>query len=70
LSIDGDDLPTEAAGKRTFRSTLVDGQAFEFSDGFTDLHTACYEKILAGQGFELQETKRAIEIVHRIRNFK
>jgi len=70
LSIDGNDLPPEAAGKRTFRSTLVDGQAFEFSDGFTDLHTACYEKILAGEGFELQETKRAIEIVHQIRNFK
>lgn len=70
LSIDGNDLPPEAAGKRTFRSTLVDGQAFEFSDGFTDLHTACYEKILAGQGFGLQETKRAIEIVHQIRNFK
>jgi UDP-N-acetyl-2-amino-2-deoxyglucuronate dehydrogenase len=70
LSIDGRDLPPEAAGKRTFRSTLVDGQAFEFSDGFTDLHTACYEKILAGEGFELQETKRAIEIVHQIRNFK
>jgi len=70
LSIDGSDLPPEAAGKRTFRSTLVDGQAFEFSDGFTDLHTACYEKILAGEGFELHETKRAIEIVHQIRNFK
>jgi UDP-N-acetyl-2-amino-2-deoxyglucuronate dehydrogenase len=70
LSIDGNDLPAEAAGKRTFRSTLVDGQSFEFSDGFTDLHTACYEKILAGEGFELQETKRAIEIVHQIRNFK
>jgi UDP-N-acetyl-2-amino-2-deoxyglucuronate dehydrogenase len=70
LSIDANDLPPEAAGKRTFRSTLVDGRSFEFSDGFTDLHTACYEKILAGEGFELQETKRAIEIVHRIRNFK
>jgi UDP-N-acetyl-2-amino-2-deoxyglucuronate dehydrogenase len=70
LSIDGRDLPPEAAGKRTFRSTLVDGQSFEFSDGFTDLHTACYEKILAGEGFGLQETKRAIEIVHQIRNFK
>jgi UDP-N-acetyl-2-amino-2-deoxyglucuronate dehydrogenase len=70
LSIDGNDLPAEAAGKRTFRSTLVDGQSFEFSDGFTDPHTACYEKILAGEGFELQETKRAIEIVHQIRNFK
>ncbi len=70
LSIDENDLPAEAAGKRTFRSTLIDGQTFEFSDGFTDLHTVCYKKVLAGEGFGLQETKRAIEIVHQIRNFK
>lgn len=72
LSIDENDLPdtAKAAGKRTFRSTLIDGEVFEFSDGFGDLHTACYEKILAGEGFGLQETKRAIEVVHQIRNFK
>ncbi len=72
LSIDENDLPDEAkaAGKRTFRSTLIDGQTFEFSDGFADLHTLCYQNILAGDGFGLQETKKAIEIVHQIRNFK
>jgi UDP-N-acetyl-2-amino-2-deoxyglucuronate dehydrogenase len=72
LSIDETDLPDEAkaAGKRTFRSTLIDGQTFEFSDGFADLHTACYKKILADEGFGLQETKKAIELVHQIRNFK
>lgn len=72
LSIDENDLPetVKAIGGRTFRSTLIDGQTFEFSDGFTDLHTHCYEKILDGKGFGLQETKRAIEIVHYIRNAK
>jgi len=70
LSIDENDLPKEATGKRTFRSTLIDGQTFEFSDGFTDLHTVCYKKVLAGEGFGLQETKRVIEIVHQIRNFQ
>ena len=72
LSIDENDLPEEAkiAGKRTFRSTLIDGKSFEFSDGFTDLHTVCYQKILAGEGFGIQENKKAIEIVHQIRNFK
>lgn len=71
LSIDENDLPAEfkAAGSRTFRSTLIDGESFEFSDGFTDLHTKCYEQILCGDGFGLSETKRAIEIVHQIRNF-
>lgn len=70
LSIDENDLPEEAAGSRTFRSTLIDGQTFEFSEGFTDLHTVCYQKILAGEGYGLAETKKAIEIVHQIRNFK
>lgn len=69
LSIDENDLPEEAktAGKRTFRSTLIDGEAFEFSEGFTDLHTKCYEEVLKGTGFILQETKKAIEVIHQIR---
>jgi len=72
LSIDEDDLPnqTKAAGKRTFRSIIVDGENFEFSDGYTNLHTASYERILAGDGFGLEETKKTIELVHQIRNYK
>jgi len=71
LSIDEQDLPAPVreAGRRTFRATLIDGQAFEFSDGFTDLHTACYKQILSGEGFGLGEAKKAIELVHQIRNF-
>jgi UDP-N-acetyl-2-amino-2-deoxyglucuronate dehydrogenase len=72
LSINEDDLPKEAKtqGKRTFRSTLIDGQIFDFSEGFTDLHTLCYQKVLAGEGFGLEETKKAIGIIHQIRNHK
>lgn len=72
LSIDENDLPeaVKTQGKRTFRSTLINGRAFEFSEGFADLHTACYEKILAGEGFGLQETRKTIELVHKIRNHK
>jgi UDP-N-acetyl-2-amino-2-deoxyglucuronate dehydrogenase len=51
LSVDKDDLPASvAAGKTTYRSITVDGEAIEFSDGFTDLHTRSYEEILAGRG--------------------
>ena len=32
---------------------LKPGLAFEFSDGFTDLHTRSYEEILAGKGYGL-----------------
>ena len=70
LSIDEKDLPesAQAAGKRTFRSTLIDGRSFEFSDGFADLHTKCYEKVIAGSGFGLESARAAIEVVYQIRN--
>jgi UDP-N-acetyl-2-amino-2-deoxyglucuronate dehydrogenase len=70
LSIDENDLPeaVRAGGNRTFRSTLIDGREFEFSDGFTDLHTKCYEQIIAGRGFGLEESRKAIDLVHQIRN--
>jgi UDP-N-acetyl-2-amino-2-deoxyglucuronate dehydrogenase len=72
LSIDAGTLPEEikAAGKRTYRTLNIDGESFEFSEGFTELHTRSYENILAGHGFPLMETKRAIELVHEIRNHK
>jgi UDP-N-acetyl-2-amino-2-deoxyglucuronate dehydrogenase len=72
LSIDAAALPEEAkaAGKRTFRTLTIDGESFEFSDGFTELHTKSYEEILKGNGFRISETLKAIELVHSIRNYK
>ena len=71
LSIDVNTLPetVKAAGKRTFRTLTIDGDAFEFSEGFTELHTTSYTNIIAGNGFPLTENLRAIELVHEIRNF-
>jgi UDP-N-acetyl-2-amino-2-deoxyglucuronate dehydrogenase len=70
LSINADDLPADvkAAGKRTFRSLTMAGKEIEFSEGFTDLHTASYADIIAGNGFGLEEARAAIEVTHRIRN--
>jgi UDP-N-acetyl-2-amino-2-deoxyglucuronate dehydrogenase len=70
LSIDSNDIPSaiQAKGQRTFRSITVDGNEFEFSEGFTDLHTKTYEEILAGRGFGLTEAKHSIETVFEIRN--
>jgi UDP-N-acetyl-2-amino-2-deoxyglucuronate dehydrogenase len=72
LSIDANTLPNEAkaAGKRTYRNLTIDGEGFEFSDGFTELHTKSYEEILKGNGFRIKETKAAIELVHKIRGNK
>jgi UDP-N-acetyl-2-amino-2-deoxyglucuronate dehydrogenase len=72
LSIDENQLPAEikSEGKRTFRVLNIDGKSFEFSDGFTELHTKSYAEILAGNGFPISETRKAIELVHNIRNYK
>ena len=71
LSIDGSTLPPEviAAGKRTYRILEIDGNAFEFSEGFTELHTLSYQEISKGKGFRISETKKAIQLVHDIRQF-
>lgn len=70
LSINYDHLPNEIKekGKRTYRSLTMGGEEIEFSDGFTDLHTASYAAILKGEGFGLSETRSAIEIAYKIRN--
>lgn len=71
LSINPTTLPEEAkqAGKRTFRTLTIDGEGVEFSDGFTELHTQSYKDIMEGRGFRLGETRKAIQLVHDIRNF-
>lgn len=70
LSINADTLPDEikAQGKRTYRSMTLEGREIEFSQGFTDLHTRNYERILEGTGFGIDQARTAIEIVHDIRN--
>lgn len=72
LSVDIADVPAaqRLAGQRTYRSITVDGTEIEFSGGFTDLHTRSYERILAGEGFGLQENRTAITTVASIRNAK
>lgn len=70
LSVDENDIPesVRSAGKRTFRSITVNGKEIEFSDGFTDLHTTSYDKILKGGGFGLEDARWSINTVFQIRN--
>lgn len=70
MSINADTLPKQAVeqGKRTYRKMEMDGKEIEFSDGFTELHTESYKKILAGEGFGLEQAYQSIKIVHDIRN--
>jgi len=70
LSLDYNDIPdpVKQAGKRTFRTIVMDNKEIEFSEGFTDLHTLSYNEIIAGHGFGLNDAKRSVEIVYGIRN--
>jgi len=70
LSINYDTLSEELrqSGARTYRSLEIEGEAFEFSGGFTDLHTRSYEAILEGNGFELKAARHAIKLAHQIRH--
>jgi len=69
LSINEDDLPENAirGEKRTYRILNIDGEEFEFSNGFTELHTKSYEEIFAGRGFRISETADSIRIVEKLR---
>ena len=49
-------------------SISVDGEEFEFSGGFTDLHTESYKSILNHNGFGMEDARNSIEIAHLIRN--
>ena len=70
LSINRNTLPKEVleSGKSTFRQIVINGEPFEFSDGFTDLHTESYRQILNGKGFGLEDVRPCIQIVYDIRN--
>lgn len=70
LSINENSLPEVArlSGKRTFRSLSIEGNEFEFSEGFTDLHTESYRHILQGKGFTITDALPSIEVAHAIRN--
>jgi len=60
----------ERSDKKTNRSILVNSEELEFSEGFENLHTLSYEKILENEGFGILEAKSSLNIVSEIRNKK
>jgi UDP-N-acetyl-2-amino-2-deoxyglucuronate dehydrogenase len=68
LSVDGNDLALAGRSGGTHRALTIDGDEFEFSEGFTDLHTAVYRETLAGRGFGIDDCKPSIELVHGLDN--
>lgn len=69
LSIDANMLPQEYKNQQTLRHLTINDEAIDFTEGFTDLHTESYREILNGKGFDVAETRSAIQLVHNIRNF-
>ena len=70
LGINYDLIPEhiKERGLRTYRSIQIENQEFEFSGGFTELHTRSYEEILKGNGFRIGLARKAIETVYDIRH--
>ncbi len=69
LSIERENLPSSIlkSNERTYRSLSIDGQNWEFSTGFADLHIQVYQDILAGRGLSPQDARPAIELTRLIR---
>ena len=69
LGVDYDLIPERIrkTGARTYRSLKIGDEEFEFSGGFADLHTRSYQQILAGNGFGVEATRKAIELVSTLR---
>ena len=65
LSVDAADLPRGHEGRR--RVFEVDGEAFDLSGGFDELHRETYRRLVAGEGFGIAAALPAIELAERIR---
>jgi UDP-N-acetyl-2-amino-2-deoxyglucuronate dehydrogenase len=68
LSIDSRNLPEHAVAnnKPTFRNIKIEDEEFEFSGGFSDLHTESYKHIIEGSGFGIDDNRATIKTVEKI----
>lgn len=66
LSTNASLLPADAESK-TFRRLVIDGEPLDFNEGFTDLHTRCYEEILSGRGVGTGETLELTKLLAELR---
>lgn len=66
LSIRACDLPQDCTGS-AYRQLTLDGEPFDFSTGFEDLHSEIYRQMLQGRGFGIEDARPAIALVHQIR---
>jgi UDP-N-acetyl-2-amino-2-deoxyglucuronate dehydrogenase len=70
LSVDVADIPRaiREKGGHAYRSITIDGDEFDLSHGFTELHTEVYKETLAGRGFTVSDARPSVDLVYAIRN--
>ncbi|NND05161.1 MAG: Gfo/Idh/MocA family oxidoreductase [Saprospiraceae bacterium] len=69
LSINGAHIPSESVGdSMTYRVIKIGDKEIDLDRGFDNLHVSSYQQILIGQGYGLEKTQAAIQLVHDIRN--
>jgi len=67
LSLDSKDLEEDEFARRVF---MIDDYVLDLSKGLEPLHTVCYQEILEGKGFSIDDAKPAIALVSALRSFK
>ena len=66
LSIDRADLEPYQTSSPV-RNLVLNGAVWNFSDGFTDLHTESYQQILDAKGWEIATVQPSVALVERLR---
>lgn len=56
-------------GEGPQRRFVLNGQEYDLTNGFTDLHVASYERILEGRGWTVQDALPAIRLATELRCF-
>ena len=64
LSIKKEDLPYDEW--KPYRRLVINDEKFDFSDGFTDLHTKSYNEILSGNGYGIKDVYPAIQLIENM----
>ena len=71
LSVDAADLSAAVAGNAVDRTMVramdIDGEVWDFTDGFQNLHSRVYQSVLAGDGFGIEDARPSIALVHSLR---
>ena len=52
------------------RTLTINGEEFDLSKGFTDLHTLSYKKILNGEGFGIEDVRPGIKLCEKLRGVR